>query len=104
MAFILGQLSRRRAIESSPEPGIFRFDARCRSGYGKSMKSRYIRRRDFLSVMGASTVAAVSTPSILLAQEDYGGKKIPFGLQLYSVRNECAKDLIGTVKAVGKMG
>lgn len=29
---------------------------------------------------------------------------IPVGLQLYSVRNECAKDLVGTVTAVAKMG
>src|SRR5207245_5149196 len=31
-------------------------------------------------------------------------KKIPFALQLYSVRNECGKDLVGTIHAVGKMG
>jgi sugar phosphate isomerase/epimerase len=68
------------------------------------MQSRSISRRDFLTVVGAGTVAAVSSPTIALAQEDYGGKKIPFGLQLYSVRNECAKDLVGTVKAVGRMG
>ena len=27
-----------------------------------------------------------------------------FGLQLYSVRNECQKELVGTIAAVGKMG
>ena len=31
-------------------------------------------------------------------------KKIPIGLQLYSVRNECQKDLAAVIQAVGKMG
>jgi len=30
--------------------------------------------------------------------------RIPIGLQLYSVRDDCAKDLAGTLKAVAKMG
>jgi len=30
--------------------------------------------------------------------------KIPIGVQLYSVREDCAKDLAGTIKAVAKMG
>src|SRR5438132_5931756 len=29
---------------------------------------------------------------------------IPIGLQLYSVRDDCAKDLQGTIAAVGRMG
>jgi sugar phosphate isomerase/epimerase len=33
-----------------------------------------------------------------------GDKKIPLGLELYSVRGELAKDLNGTVTAVAKMG
>ena len=33
-----------------------------------------------------------------------GDKKIPVGLELYSVRGELAKDLTGTVTAVAKMG
>ncbi len=32
------------------------------------------------------------------------GAKIPIGLQLYSVRGDCEKDLPGTLKAVAKMG
>ncbi len=31
-------------------------------------------------------------------------KKIPIGLQLYSIREDCAKDLPGTLAAVAKMG
>jgi len=39
-----------------------------------------------------------------LALSAAGGKKIPIGLELYSVRNEMAKDLTATVTAVAKMG
>jgi sugar phosphate isomerase/epimerase len=31
-------------------------------------------------------------------------RRRPFGLQLYSVRNDCQKDLPATIEAVGKMG
>lgn len=34
----------------------------------------------------------------------FGAKKIPVGLELYSVRNELKQDLNGTVRAVAKMG
>jgi sugar phosphate isomerase/epimerase len=33
-----------------------------------------------------------------------GARTVPVGLELYSVRGELAKDLLGTVAAVGKMG
>jgi len=35
---------------------------------------------------------------------DRYGQHIPLGLELYSVRDELAKDLPATVKAVAKMG
>src|SRR5580700_6505462 len=34
----------------------------------------------------------------------FGAKKIPVGLELFSVRNELKEDLNGTVRAVAKMG
>jgi hypothetical protein len=43
---------------------------------------------------------AAAAPAALSAS----GKKIPFGLELYSVRAELAKDLSGAVRAVAKMG
>jgi sugar phosphate isomerase/epimerase len=63
-------------------------------------------RRDFLktTALTAASIAAAGAPTSLLAAGEYGGNKIPFGLQLYSVRNECAKDLPGTLSAVAKMG
>jgi sugar phosphate isomerase/epimerase len=53
-----------------------------------------ISRRSFLS-------ATVTGPLAFAAQ---GYKKIPIGLELYSVRQDLAKDLPATVRAVAKMG
>src|ERR1035438_5966529 len=58
------------------------------------MSLHRITRRSFVA---ASAVA----PLALSAAVD---KKIPFGLEMYSVRGELAKDLTGTVTAVAKMG
>src|ERR1041385_8905108 len=53
-----------------------------------------LSRRSFLA-------ASAVLPSALAAATN---KKIPVGLELYSVRDELAKDLMGTVRAVAKMG
>lgn len=69
------------------------------------MKTQLVSRREFLqSAAVATTAMAAGAPTNLFAAGAYGGNKIPFGLQLYSVRNECAKDLVGTITAVAKMG
>src|SRR5260370_17082325 len=52
-----------------------------------------LSRRTFIALSGAIPVA-IAAPA----------KKIPVGLELYSVRDELAKDLVGTVRAVAKMG
>jgi sugar phosphate isomerase/epimerase len=62
-----------------------------------------ISRRDALKQgAGLAALLAMGPVSRLAAAE--GGKKIPVGLQLYSVRNECAKDLPAVLKAVSAMG
>src|SRR5438552_8551429 len=61
-------------------------------------------RRNFLKTTAATAAFAAAHLIRLFAADSYGGNKIPFALQLYSVRNECAKDLDGTVAAVAKMG
>src|SRR4026207_2569221 len=61
-------------------------------------------RRNFLKTTAATAAFAATRHIDLFAADGYGGNRIPFGLQLYSVRNECAKDLDGTVAAVAKMG
>jgi sugar phosphate isomerase/epimerase len=53
-----------------------------------------ISRRSFLAVVAAA-------PFAFSAQRR---KHIPVGLELFSVRDELAKDLMGTVRAVAKMG
>ena len=58
------------------------------------MKANLISRRTFLFMAGA-------LPLSLSAQ---ARKKIPVGLELYSVRTELMKDLPGTVQAVARMG
>lgn len=55
-----------------------------------------ISRRTFLG-------AAAALPFAVSATLD-AAKKIPVGLELYSVRGDLGKDLLGTVAAVGKMG
>lgn len=50
-------------------------------------------RRNFLGFSAAIPVAMVAA-----------GKRIPIGLELYSLRNALAKDLEGTLRAVARMG
>lgn len=70
-----------------------------------SMSATEVSRRRFLeqSLAGAALAATIS-PRLFAAESGYGGNKIPFGVQLYSVRNDCAKDLPGTLAALAKMG
>src|SRR5436309_13007127 len=71
------------------------------------MKTKALPKRDFLklTVAGALGAGLAHGPASLLAADPSAMKrKIPFALQLYSVRNECAKDLPGTITAVSKMG
>jgi sugar phosphate isomerase/epimerase len=58
------------------------------------MRSPDLTRREFLAMAAAAPLAA----SLAAA------KNVPVGLELYSVRGDLAKDLLGTVAAVGKMG
>ncbi len=53
-----------------------------------------ISRRAFLGASGAAAIG-LAAPA---------GKNIPVGLELYSVRDELAKDDMATVRAVAKMG
>jgi sugar phosphate isomerase/epimerase len=64
--------------------------------YRARMRRADVSRRTFLSVAATLPFAAAAT---LKAARD-----VPVGLELYSVRGDLAKDLLGTVAAVGKMG
>jgi sugar phosphate isomerase/epimerase len=61
-----------------------------------------VTRRDFLAAVGAGGVT-LSLGVAPLAQAA-SGSKIPVGLQLYSVREQCKSDLPGTLAAVSKIG
>ena len=70
----------------------------------KQTLATHVSRREFLqwSTSAAAGMAAVlGRPSALFAAEC---RKIPVGLQLYSVRNQCAQDLPGVLAAVAKFG
>jgi sugar phosphate isomerase/epimerase len=67
------------------------------------MKAQRMSRREFLKTSATAT-ATLATQASLFAANEYGGNRIPFGVQLYSVRKECAKDLPGTLAALSKMG
>ena len=53
-------------------------------------------RRSFLGMMAAAPFGAAALGR--------AAERIPVGLELYSVRNALAKDLMGTVQAVAKVG
>jgi sugar phosphate isomerase/epimerase len=59
------------------------------------MTTSPLSRRAFLALAGAAPFAASAA---------LGGATVPVGLELYSVRGELTKDLLGTIAAVGKMG
>jgi sugar phosphate isomerase/epimerase len=63
-----------------------------------------ISRRSFLITGAAGLAATGLVPAGLRAAEGGLSKKIPIGLQLYSVRRQCEKDLPAVLKAVGEMG
>ncbi|MEP6914756.1 MAG: sugar phosphate isomerase/epimerase [Acidobacteriota bacterium] len=60
------------------------------------MSTAELSRRSFLGMAAALPFAASSALR--------AARNVPVGLELYSVRTELAKDLLGTVAAVGKMG
>ena len=60
----------------------------------------HFSRRNFLKA-GAAGLALVTVP--VMAQSA-AKRKIQVGVQLYSVRKLCEKDLVGTLKAIKEMG
>ena len=76
---------------------------------------RSLSRRDFLAVSGAGSAALAAglmvgaVPSTaeaapLTSRASQQARKIPIGLELYSVRGELAKDLPNTLRTVAQMG
>lgn len=66
-----------------------------------------LSRRGFLATTASAAALAVAGTGCMKENQSAStakGGKIPIGLQLYSVRSECAKDLPGTIAKVAKMG
>src|SRR3989454_12375751 len=61
-----------------------------------------VSRREFLGAVGAAGVT-LGLGAVSAAQRA-SGKKIPIGLELYSLREECKTDLPGMLTAVSKIG
>jgi len=70
------------------------------------MEKEMITKREFLKIGVAGALATVSGCKTVgsLTEKATGKKRIPVGVQLYSVRTECEKNLPGTINAVAKMG
>jgi sugar phosphate isomerase/epimerase len=69
----------------------------------QAMANDLISRREVLSGAAGAMVGLVATKLGLGAAEP-PAKRIPIGLQLYSVRQDCQKDLPRVLEAVAKMG
>jgi len=65
------------------------------------MASANYSRRSFLATSLSTGLAASAAASFSLSAK---GKKVPIGLELYSVRDVLPKDLPGTLRAVAKQG
>jgi sugar phosphate isomerase/epimerase len=59
-------------------------------------------RREFLATAAVVGVAGAGCASLNPFKS--AKQPLPVGVQLYSVRDNCAKDLLGTIAAVAKMG
>jgi len=72
------------------------------------MKTRSISRRSFIkSGVATAALGAMLPPSVrpVFAAEDYGGKKIPIGLQLYTIGGEIrSKGPEGALASAAKAG
>jgi sugar phosphate isomerase/epimerase len=65
----------------------------------------HFSRRNLLKLgAGTATVWATGVNPLRAAATAAATKKIPIGLQLYSVRDDCAKDLPRVLEALGKIG
>ncbi len=63
----------------------------------RGMENKELTRRSFLGLGAAGAIALAAPPA-------EAKKRVPVGLELYSVRDELAKDLMGTVRAVAAQG
>src|SRR5215469_842696 len=63
-----------------------------------------VNRREFIGRTAAGLAGVVCGLSLAESVQAAAGKKIPIGLELYSLREECKTDLPGMLSAVSKIG
>lgn len=70
----------------------------------KTSTATAITRRQFMQASTATAVVTALGPVLSPRATAAPGAKIPVGVQLYSVREQCAKDLPGTLGAIARIG
>ena len=63
-----------------------------------------LNRREFIQRAALGTAGAALSLNLAGCKTMMAHKKIPVGLEMYSVRAECQKDFPGTLEAVAKIG
>lgn len=63
-----------------------------------------ITRRKFLRASAVAAAGMTFAPALATAADGVEGRKIPFAVQLYSLREQCKTDLPGMLAAVSKIG
>ena len=66
------------------------------------MKQTLISRRSFFTMSAAGAVAA--SGSSLFSVQNYGSKKIPIALQLYTIGADLRRDMAGSLAQIAKLG
>ena len=67
------------------------------------MTTHMTRRTFFKGSVALAGLAAIGHRS-LFAFQDYGGKKVPIALQLYTIGGDLRRDMAGSLAAVAKLG
>ena len=61
-------------------------------------------RRTFFQMSTAAAAFVAAGERALIAAQDYGGKKVPIALQLYTIGTDLRRDMAGSLAAIAKLG
>jgi len=63
-----------------------------------------MNRRAFFRMSAATTMLAAMRDRAIFAAQNYGGKKVPIALQLYTIGADLRQDMAGSLQKVAKLG
>lgn len=63
-----------------------------------------MNRRTFLKTTVATTAFGAASASMISAVQNYGARKVPFALQLYTIGADVRRDMAGSLAQVAKLG